>query len=104
MQVYFLGADTLVQSQPSSTWLAEAARAWPWKAHLLMNAPRAEALSVLQQPGMLVVFCSLVENLPYVVAEASPSVPLVSFRFLESWDKRCVFSQPADSDSRWQIL
>lgn len=74
-QVYFLGADTLVQSQPSSTWLAEAARAWPWKAHLLMNAPRAEALSVLQQPGMLVVFCSLVENLPYVVAEASPSFP-----------------------------
>ncbi|CAL8462363.1 g1896 [Coccomyxa elongata] len=69
LEVFFMGGDTYVQSQPSSTWLEEQAARWPWKAHLLMNAPRAEALAVLAQPGMLVVFCSLVENLPYVVAE-----------------------------------
>ncbi|KAK9906836.1 hypothetical protein WJX75_008813 [Coccomyxa subellipsoidea] len=68
-EVYFLGADTYMQYQPSSVWLAEQSRGWPWKAHLLMNAPRSEALAVLAEPGMLVVFCSLVENLPYVVAE-----------------------------------
>lgn len=69
MQVYFLGADTNVGYQPASTWLAEQARDWPWRSHLLMNAPRSEALSVLSMEGMLVVFCSLVENMPYVVAE-----------------------------------
>lgn len=68
-QVYFLGAEAAVQQQPSSTWLAEAAQAWPWKTSLLVNAPREEALGVLRQPGMLAVFCSLVDNLPYVVAE-----------------------------------
>ena len=68
-QVYFLGAEAAVQFQPSSTWLAEQAAAWPWKSHLLINAPRSEALSVLGSEGVLVVFCSLVENLPYVVAE-----------------------------------
>ena len=73
VQVYFLGADTTVNYQPSSTWLAEQARYWPWRSHLLMNAPRSEALSVLSMEGMLVVFCSLVENMPYVVAE----VPLL---------------------------
>ncbi len=71
-QVYFLGADTNVQYQPSSVWLADHSRGWPWKTHLLMNAPRSEALQVLAQAGMLVVFCSLVENLPYVIAEARP--------------------------------
>ena len=69
MQVYFLGADTTINYQPSSTWLAEQARYWPWRSHLLMNAPRSEALSVLSMEGMMVVFCSLVENMPYVVAE-----------------------------------
>ncbi len=73
MQVYFLGADTSINYQPSSTWLAEQARFWPWRSHLLMNAPRSEALSVLSMEGMMVVFCSLVENMPYVVAE----VPLL---------------------------
>ena len=73
MQVYFLGADTNVNYQPSSTWLAEQARDWPWRSHLLMNAPRSEALSVLRMEGMMVVFCSLVENMPYVVAEVPAS-------------------------------
>ncbi|CAL5227669.1 g10676 [Coccomyxa viridis] len=70
-EVYFLGADTTINYQPSSTWLAEQARFWPWRSHLLMNAPRSEALSVLSMEGMMVVFCSLVENMPYVVAEVA---------------------------------
>lgn len=75
VQVYFLGADTAINYQPSSTWLAEQARFWPWRSHLLMNAPRNEALSVLSMEGMMVVFCSLVENMPYVVAEV-PLLPV----------------------------
>ena len=83
MQVYFLGADTNVNYQPSSTWLAEQARDWPWRSHLLMNAPRSEALSVLSMEGMMVVFCSLVENMPYVVAEV-PAPAQTCFRLLHS--------------------
>lgn len=77
--MYFLGADTTINYQPSSTWLAEQARFWPWRSHLLMNAPRSEALSVLSMEGMMVVFCSLVENMPYVVAEVPllPDKPFV---------------------------
>lgn len=35
-----------------------------------VNADRATALHVLSAPGALLVFCSLVENMPYVLAEA----------------------------------
>ena len=35
-----------------------------------VNAERITALEVLNAPGTLLVLCSLVENMPYVVAEA----------------------------------
>ena len=41
-----------------------------WVGHEQVNADRATALSVLSSPGALLVFCSLVENMPYVLAEA----------------------------------
>ena len=95
-QVYFLGAEVAVQVQPSSTWLAEQAAAWPWHAHLLVNAPRSEALGVLGSEGMLVVFCSLVENLPYVAAEVGHSAIIKADEWMKSngTAQQCMRTQP----------
>ncbi len=41
--------------------------------HIMANVPRSEALKVLNQEGMLLVMCSLVDNMPYVLAEAAVS-------------------------------
>lgn len=37
----------------------------------MANVPRSEALKVLNQDGLLLVLCSLVDNMPYVLAEAA---------------------------------
>ena len=50
-QVYFLGAEAAVQFQPSSTWLAEQAAAWPWKSHLLINRPAERSAERAGQRG-----------------------------------------------------
>ena len=104
MQVYFLGADTNVNYQPSSTWLAEQARDWPWRSHLLMNAPRSEALSVLSMEGMMVVFCSLVENMPYVVAEV-PASAQTRFRLMHratpAWGRLYLALSVAAGQDAW---
>jgi hypothetical protein len=39
--------------------------------HIMANVPRSEALQALNQEGMLLVMCSLVDNMPYVLAEAA---------------------------------
>jgi len=41
--------------------------------HIMANVPRLEALKVISQEGMLLVLCSLVDNMPYVLAEAAVS-------------------------------
>ena len=89
-----MGADTTINYQPSSTWLAEQARYWPWRSHLLMNAPRSEALSVLNMEGMMVVFCSLVENMPYVVAEV-PLLPINQMRAEQMYQDTMTLHSPA---------
>ena len=38
-----------------------------------MNVKRDEALEILSQEGVLLVLCSLIDNMPYVVAEAAVS-------------------------------
>ena len=43
----------------------------PWQVHIRVNAERGEALDILSQPGTMLVLCSLVDNMPYVVAEAA---------------------------------
>ena len=40
----------------------------------MANVPRSEALKVLNQEGLLLVLCSLVDNMPYVLAEAAVSL------------------------------
>lgn len=43
--------------------------------HIMANVPRSEALKVLNQEGLLLVLCSLVDNMPYVLAEAAVRPP-----------------------------
>ena len=38
---------------------------------ILPNMERGEALKLLDQEGTLLVMCSLVDNMPYVLAEAA---------------------------------
>ena len=41
--------------------------------HIQPNVERNEALKVLAEEGTLLVLCSLVDNMPYVLAEAAVS-------------------------------
>jgi hypothetical protein len=76
-QVYFVGSDAKVDMRPSSVWLREKTAKWPWKTHLRVGAKRDEALQILSSEGTLLVLCSLVDNMPYVVAEAAVRDPFV---------------------------
>lgn len=58
---------------PSKQWLKVRTADWKVKTHLAINIPRDEALSIISQEGMLLVLCSFVDNMPYVVAEAAVS-------------------------------
>ena len=40
---------------------------------LQVNVKRDQALEILSQEGVLLVLCSLIDNMPYVVAEAAVS-------------------------------
>ena len=73
-QVYFVGSEAKIDMRPSSVWLREKTAKWPWKTHLRVGAKRDEALEILSSEGTLLVLCSLVDNMPYVVAEAAVSV------------------------------
>ena len=70
-QVYFVGSDAKIDMRPSSVWLREKTAKWPWATHLRVGAKRDEALEILSSEGTLLVLCSLVDNMPYVVAEAA---------------------------------
>jgi hypothetical protein len=74
-QVFFVGSDAKIDMRPSSVWLREKTAKWPWKTHLRVGAKRDEALEILSSEGTLLVLCSLVDNMPYVVAEAAVSPP-----------------------------
>ena len=39
--------------------------------HLKINIAREEALDIIGMEGMLLVLCSYIDNMPYVVAEAA---------------------------------
>ena len=41
------------------------------QAVMQVGVKREEALSILASEGMLLVLCSLIDNMPYVVAEAA---------------------------------
>lgn len=56
---------------PSKQWLAAQTADWKVKTHLNINVPREEALEIISREGMLLVLCSFIDNMPYVVAEAA---------------------------------
>ena len=58
---------------------------------ILPNVERSEALRLLDQEGTLLVLCSLVDNMPYVLAEAavqliSPFTPFPLFPYSRDHD------------------
>ena len=54
-------------------WLKEKTAHWSFKKHLKIGVKRDEALEILSSEGTLLVLCSLIDNMPYVVAEAAVS-------------------------------
>lgn len=54
-----------------------------WAVAWQVNAEREEALKILGEQGMLLVQCSLIDNMPYVVAEAA--VRALAPQMLLSW-------------------
>ncbi len=56
---------------PSKYWLAKKTASWTVKTHLNINVPREQALEIIGREGMLLVLCSYIDNMPYVVAEAA---------------------------------
>ncbi len=75
-----MGSDAKIDMRPSSQWLREKTAKWPWKTHLKIGVKRDEALEILSSKGTLLVLCSLIDNMPYVVAEAAvrPQTPMQS--------------------------
>ena len=72
VQVFIVGPDATIDTIPSSKWLEVKTADWTgWKTHLKINIKRDEALDIISMPGMLMVLCSGIDNLPYVVAEAA---------------------------------
>lgn len=84
VQVYFVGTEAKIDMRPSSVWLKEKTANWPFQTHLKIGVKRDEALEILSEEGTLLVLCSLIDNMPYVVAEAAvsfrPKLPLLPGR------------------------
>jgi glycosyltransferase involved in cell wall biosynthesis len=79
-EVHFIGAENTIDQRPSRDWLQERTADWLFPTFLHVNAPRDDALGMIQGEGMLLAIASLVENGPFAVAEASMyQVPFVTF-------------------------
>ncbi|KAK9805857.1 hypothetical protein WJX73_008965 [Symbiochloris irregularis] len=79
-EVFFVGSEAKIDMRPSSVWLKETTSKWPWKTNLRVGATRDEALDILSSDGVLLVLCSLIDNMPYVVAEAAvKGIPFLVF-------------------------
>lgn len=85
-----MGTEAKIDMRPSTVWLKEKTANWPFKKHLKIGVKRDEALEILSSEGTLLVLCSLIDNMPYVVAEAavSPFIPVLRiFTFLSCLDR-----------------
>ncbi|KAK9821580.1 hypothetical protein WJX81_008053 [Elliptochloris bilobata] len=79
-EVHFVGAESRIDMLPSGDWIRERTASWSFPVHIRVNAERGEALDILSQPGTMLVLCSLVDNMPYVVAEAAvKGIPFIMF-------------------------
>ncbi len=80
LEVDFIGSEAKIDMLPSREFLRRRAAAWDFKVNILGGLLRSEALARIKSNGTLVVFSSLVENLPFVVAEACiEHVPFITF-------------------------
>ena len=80
-----MGPEAEIDAIPSSKWLEGKTAGWTgWPTHLKINIKREEALNIISMEGMLLVLCSGIDNLPYVVAEAAVR------RLAVGWSCECV--------------
>ena len=69
-----MGTEAKIDMRPSQVWIKEKTAHWPFRKTLNVGVKRDEALSILSSEGTLLVLCSLIDNMPYVVAEAAVSL------------------------------
>ncbi len=75
LTIDFMGKEGLVHRMKALTYLKTHIKRWPktWTIRIMTELPRAEALEKLtmNKDNTLVILPSLVENMPYVVAECA---------------------------------
>ena len=60
-EVLLVGAESMIDQQPSSIWLKARTAKWTWRHTILASVPRPQALAAIRQEGVLLALCSLVE-------------------------------------------
>ena len=80
LQIIFIGGEAQVDMVPSVQYLHDRTAGWPMPVTIYGGLPRDAALAILKAEGVMVAFTSLVENLPFALAEACiEEVPFVTF-------------------------
>ena len=75
----FLGKADKIGNRDSAAYLADRAKAWPWKWQLISDRDQVGAMDYLQSSGRLAVLPSLVDNLPNTVLEClGAKVPFIA--------------------------
>lgn len=78
-RISFLGKSDKVHGRESAEYIAERAKAWPWKYEIISDRDQMGAMDYLQGEGRLAVIPSLVDNLPNTVLEClGAQVPLLA--------------------------
>ena len=80
LEIIFIGGEAQVDMIPSVKYLNARTASWPMPVTIYGGLPRAAALAILRSEGVMVAFTSLVENLPFALAEACiEEIPFVTF-------------------------
>lgn len=80
LEVIFIGGEAQVDMLPSIQYIKARTATWPMPVMIYGGLPRSAALHVLKRAGTLIAFTSLVENLPFALAEACiEQIPLITF-------------------------
>ena len=80
LKIIFIGGEAQVDMMPSVMYLNARTAGWPMSVTIYGGLARAAALAALRAEGVMVAFTSLVENLPFAVAEACiEAIPFITF-------------------------
>lgn len=80
LEVIFIGSEGQVNMVPSFKYVQERATSWPMPVTIYGGLSRAAAMKILKKGGYLLVFASLLENLPFALAEACiEQIPFITF-------------------------